>query len=60
MQGEIMDIISRVLHAERDHARTIVEAIIDSEQSYLFTNNNDYRNNKSSVILKNDSAQENS
>lgn len=56
-----MDIISRVLHAERDHARTIVEAIIDSEQSYLFTNNNDYRNNKSSVLLKDDEGrQENS
>lgn len=31
MQGEIMDIVTRTLHAERDKTRVIVEAIIDSE-----------------------------
>ena len=52
MQGEIMDIITRVLHAERDKARQIVEAIIDSEQNYLFTNNLDYKNNRSGILMK--------
>lgn len=46
MQGEIMDIVTRVLHAERDKARVIVESIIDSEQNYLFTNNHDYKNSR--------------
>ena len=31
MIPEIMDIITRVLTKERDHAREVVEAIIDSE-----------------------------
>ena len=52
MQGEIMDIITRVLHSERDKARQIVESIIDSEQNYLFTNNLDYKNNRSAILMK--------
>lgn len=39
---DIMEIITGVLQAERDKAREIVEAIIDSEQNYLFTNDVDY------------------
>jgi hypothetical protein len=31
MVPEIMDIILKVLNKERDHAREVVEAIIDSE-----------------------------
>ena len=31
MRPEIMDIICTVLQEERDHARDIVEAIVDSE-----------------------------
>ena len=54
MQGEIMDIITRVLHKERDKARVMVEAIIDSELNYLFTNDMDYKNNKTSILLKDD------
>lgn len=46
MQGEIMDIVTRTLHNERDKTRNIVEAIIDSEQNYLFTNDMNYRNNR--------------
>jgi hypothetical protein len=38
------------LSAERDHAREIVEAIIDSEQNYLFTNDLDYKENRSSIV----------
>ena len=52
MQAEIMDIVTRVLHAERDKTRVIVEAIIDSEQNYLFTNDMDYRNNRSNVVVE--------
>lgn len=46
----IMDIIVQVLSSERDHAREIVEAIIDSEQNYLFTNDLDYKENRSSIV----------
>jgi len=45
-----MDIIVQVLSGERDHAREIVEAIIDSEQNYLFTNDLDYKENRSSIV----------
>jgi len=38
MIPEIMDIIVKCLSKERDRAREVVEAIIDSEQHYLFTN----------------------
>jgi hypothetical protein len=40
----IMDIITTVLSKEREEARKICEAIIDSEQNYLFTNNTIYKN----------------
>lgn len=46
MIPEIMDIIVKVLSKERDHAREIVEAIIDSEQNYLFTNDYNYKNDR--------------
>lgn len=38
MIPEIMEIITKVLSNERDKAREVCEAIIDSEQNYLFTN----------------------
>jgi hypothetical protein len=38
MVPEIMEIITKVLQRERDNAREIVEAIIDSEIHYHFTN----------------------
>lgn len=49
-----MDIITKVLLKERDKARVMVEAIIDSELNYLFTNDMDYKNNKTSILLKDD------
>lgn len=52
MIPEIMDIIIRVLSAERDRAREVVEAIIDSEQNYLFTNDNGYRENRENIVTK--------
>ena len=50
MRPEIMDIICQVLQEERDHARDIVEAIVDAEQNYLFTNDLDYKENRSSIV----------
>jgi hypothetical protein len=50
MIPEIMEIIIRTISRERDKAREVVEAIIDSEQNYLFTNDNDYKDNKSTIV----------
>lgn len=47
-----MDIIVKCISTERDKAREVVEAIIDSEQNYLFTNDLDYKENKSSIIAE--------
>lgn len=46
----MMDVIIKCISKERDHAREIIEAIIDSEQNYLFTNDLDYKENKSTII----------
>ena len=52
MRPVIMDIITQVLVSERDHARELVEAIIDAEQNYIFTNDNDYKENRSSIVTQ--------
>ena len=46
-----MDIIVKTISKERDHSREIVEAIIDSEQNYLFTNDLDYKENRQVTIV---------
>ena len=48
-----MEIIVKTLSQERDKAREVVEAIIDSEQNYLFTNDLDYKENKTSIMTDN-------
>jgi len=45
-----MEIITSVLSAERDHCREIVDAVIDAEQNYLFTNDADYKDNRQSIV----------
>ena len=52
MIPEIMDIIVKSLTKEREHAREVVEAIIDSEQNYLFTNDQDYKDNRQDIVTK--------
>ena len=54
MIPEIMDIILKCLNKERDHAREVVESIIDSEQNYLFTNDRDYKDNRSDIVTPQD------
>ena len=50
MIPEVMDIITTVLQGEREKTRRIVEAIIDSEQNYLFTNDMDYLQNRTDIV----------
>ena len=45
-----MEIICDVIGKERDHTREIVEAVIDAEQNYLFTNDLDYKSNRQSIV----------
>jgi hypothetical protein len=45
-----MEIIISVLSEERDHARSIVDALIDAEQNYLFTNDTEYKENRQSIV----------
>lgn len=50
MISEMMDIIIKVLSKERERTREVVEAILDSEQEYLFTNDKDYKDNRSEIV----------
>ena len=45
MISEMMEIIIKVLAKERERTREVVEAILDSEQEYLFTNDKEYKEN---------------
>lgn len=50
LRPEIMDIITGILQRERDHTRDLIEAIIDSEQNYLFVNDREYKENRTSIV----------
>ena len=50
MVSVIMEIIIRVLSKERDHTKMLVEAIIDSEIHYLFTNDKDYKESRQEIV----------
>ena len=50
MISEMMEIIIKVLSKERERTREVVEAILDSEQEYLFTNDKDYKDNRSEIV----------
>ena len=50
LRPEIMDIIVSVLQRERDHCRELVESVIDSEQNYMFVNDQDYKENRTSIV----------
>ena len=45
-----MDIINQILQRERDHTRELVEAIIDAEQNYIFVNDREYKENRTSIV----------
>lgn len=50
LRPEIMDIIVHCLQRERDRTRELVEAVIDSEQNYMFVNDGDYKENRTSIV----------
>jgi len=57
MIPEMMEIIIKVLSKERERTREVVEAILDSEQEYLFTNDRNYKENRSEIIQNNGPGQ---
>ena len=50
MVTEMMEIIVRCLSKERERTREVVEAILDSEEEYLFTNDKDYKNSRAEIV----------
>ena len=50
MMPEIMDIIVKQLSKDRDRAREAVEALIDSEVNYLFTNDDRYNHERTDIV----------
>ena len=51
MISEVMEIITKALSKERDATLELVEAIIDSEQYYHFTNDQDYLNERQDIVV---------
>lgn len=49
-----MDIIIQILQELREYTKTIIESIIDAEQSYFFTNDLDYKESRSGIITHQD------
>jgi len=47
---EIMEKIVEILQEEREKARYLVEAIIDSEENYMFTNDPEYLINRTDIV----------
>ena len=54
LRPEIMDIICQILQRERDHTRELVESVIDAEQNYMFVNDADYKENRTSIVPQED------
>lgn len=53
MIPEVMDIIVKALSKEREKTREVIEAIIDAE-GFLFTNDTNYKENRSDIVTAED------
>lgn len=47
---DLMEIVSRVLQHEKDRTNEVVEGIIDSEEGYLFTNDQEYLRERTDIV----------
>jgi len=52
LTDSIGESVTKVLQKERENTRKIVESIIEAEQQYLFTNDQDYLLNRTNLIPK--------
>eukprot|EP00826_Nyctotherus_ovalis_P036790 TRINITY_DN3293_c0_g1_i1.p1 TRINITY_DN3293_c0_g1~~TRINITY_DN3293_c0_g1_i1.p1 ORF type:complete len:448 (+),score=158.23 TRINITY_DN3293_c0_g1_i1:457-1800(+) len=55
---EIMEKIIEFMQEEREKARYLVESILDSEQTYMFTNDPEYLNTRTDIVTVNSSIKE--
>jgi hypothetical protein len=46
LKPEIVDIVNGILQEERDHCREIVASIVEAEENYIFTNDQEFKENK--------------
>ncbi|CAG9319617.1 unnamed protein product [Blepharisma stoltei] len=54
LSTEIAELASHVLVKEREECREIVEKMIDSEETYVFTNDLDYLTSRTDIVPKSD------
>jgi hypothetical protein len=47
LKPEIIDIVNAIIQEERDHCREIVASIVEGEENYIFTNDTEFKENKS-------------
>jgi replication fork clamp-binding protein CrfC len=47
IKPEIIDVVNAIIQEERDHCREIVAAVVEAEENYIFTNDGDFKENKS-------------
>ena len=52
--GEMCEVASRVLMMEKENCRSVVDRLIDAEESYIFTNDIEYLSNRSDIVPKGD------
>jgi len=46
LKPEIIDIVNMIIQEERDHCREIVAAVVEAEENYIFTNDTEFKENK--------------
>ncbi len=51
VSSEIMALVQQIMSEERDKAKYIVEAIVDSEAGYMFTNDVEYNAKRTDVVV---------
>ena len=58
IRPDVMDIIVEVLQEQRDKTRELVEAVVDAEQNYIFTNDNDYKTSRTNIVTTDGGGQQ--
>lgn len=48
--AEVSDVVTRVLLQEKEACRSVVERVIDAEESYIFTNDLEYLSTRSDIV----------
>lgn len=46
LKPEIIDVVNSIIQEERDHCRELVAAVVEAEENYIFTNDQEFKENK--------------